>query len=169
MAKLLFIVANNGFQDKEFWIPYKILSAQGHECTIASWKGWTAIGVFWEQIENTEKLENINALGYDLLIFVGGWWAFDQYYKNETYLNLAKTAKAVAAICIAPAILSDSWIYNGKEVTGRDDWEKTQINYIEKSWAIFKDEEVVQDWKFITANWPEAATKFARKLVDFLK
>ena len=46
---------------------------------------------------------------------------------------------------------------------------ETQISQIEKNWGIFKYEECVQDWKIITANWPEAATKFAWKIVDFLK
>ena len=84
------------------------------------------------------------------------------------YLSLAKQWKAIAAICIAPTILSYAGIFQWKEVTWWDDWEKTQISQIEKNWGIFKYEEVTQDWKIITANWPEAATKFARKLVDFL-
>ena len=75
----------------------------------------------------------------------------------------------MAAICIAPYILSETGIFEWKEVTWWDDWVRTQITHIEKSWAIFKDEDVVQDWKIITANWPESATKFARKIVDFLK
>jgi putative intracellular protease/amidase len=169
MAKVVFIIANNGFQDKEFWIPYKILSAQWHQCDVASWKWGYCIGVFWLEQQNSLKLDELKVETYDLLIFVWGWWAERQYYHDETYLNLAKQAKAVAAICIAPCILSESWIFEWKEVTWWDDWEKTQITQIEKSWAIFKYEDVVQDWKFITANGPESATKFARKIVDFLK
>lgn len=169
MAKVVFIIANNWFQDKEFWIPYKILTAQGHQCDVASWKWWYCIWVFWLEQQNSLKIEEINPQNYDLIIFVWGGGAERQYYKNEAYLNLAKQAKAVAAICIAPYILSETGIFEWKEVTWWDDWVRTQITHIEKSWAIFKDEDVVQDWKIITANWPESATKFARKIVDFLK
>lgn len=168
MAKVLFIVANNWFQDNEFWIPYKTLTAQWHECEIASWKWWYCRWVFWKEIENTKRLDEVNAIDYDLLVFVGWWWAENQYFNDEVYLSLAKQWKAIAAICIAPTILSYSGIFNWKEVTWWDDWEKTQISQIEKNWGIFKYEEVTQDWKIITANWPEAATKFAWKLVDFL-
>lgn len=168
MAKVLFIIANNWFQDNEFGVPYKVLTAQGHVCDIVSWKWWMCYWVFWKVVEQSLKLAEVQWNVYDLLVFV--WWggAYNQYYKDETYLNLWKNGKAVAAICIAPSILSDSWIYQGKEVTWRDDWIGTQIQYMENNGAIFKDEEVVQDGNYITANGPDAAAKFAWTLVDFL-
>lgn len=169
MAKVLFIVANNWFQDTEFWTTYKTLTAQGHDCEIASWKWGYCMWVFWKEIENTKKLSEVRASDYDLLVFVWWGWAENQYFNDETYLWLATEAKAIAAICIAPTILSYAWIFQGKEVTWWDDWQKTQISQIEKNWGIYKYEEVTQDWKIITANWPEAATKFAWRIVDFLK
>ena len=57
MAKVVFIIANNWFQDKEFWIPYKILTAQGHQCDVASWKWWYCIWVFWLEQQNSLKIE----------------------------------------------------------------------------------------------------------------
>ena len=36
MAKILFIVANVGFQDEEFSIPFELLSSQGRFCDVAS-------------------------------------------------------------------------------------------------------------------------------------
>lgn len=39
MKKIRFIVANLGFQDEEFSIPFKILKGQGYECYIASGEG----------------------------------------------------------------------------------------------------------------------------------
>ena len=36
MAKILFVVANVGFQDEEFNIPFELLSSQGHFCDVAS-------------------------------------------------------------------------------------------------------------------------------------
>ena len=52
---------------------------------------------------------------------MGGGGAYEEYFQNAKYLQLAREAKAVAAICIAPTLLSDAGIYQGKEVTGRDD------------------------------------------------
>lgn len=169
MAKVLFIVANIGFQDEEFWIPYNILSEQGHHCDVASWEGWKCRGAFWKTIEKSLTFEEVQVWDYDILIFVGWGWAYEEYFQNESYLSLSRQAKAVAAICIAPTLLSDSGILNGKQVTGRDDWFWTQIQYLQNHGAIFRDQEVVQDWNLITANGPDAATKFAWTIVDYLE
>lgn len=169
MKKILFIVANLGFQDEEFSIPFDILTAQGHQCDIASWKGGTCRGVFFKTIEKSLNFDEIQSSDYDILVFVGGGGAYEEYFQNAKYLQLAREAKAVAAICIAPTLLSDAGIYQGKEVTGRDDGLWTQIQYLEKNGAKFLDQEVVKDGNLITANGPAAATKFAWVIVDYLE
>lgn len=121
MKKVLFIVANIGFQDDEFGIPFMILSDQGYQCDVASGLGGKCRGVFMRGIEKSLKISELRAEEYDMLVFVGGGGAYDQYYQDSDYLALIKNAKAVAAICIAPSLLSDAGIYQGKQVTGRDD------------------------------------------------
>lgn len=169
MANLLFIIANAGFQDEEFWIPYTVLSEQGHHCEIASWKGGKCRGAFWTTIGKSLTFEEVQASKYAMLIFVGWGGAYEEYFQNEQYLHLAREAKAIAAICIAPSLLSDSGLLKGKQATGWDDGFWTQIKYLEQNGVIFKDEEVVQDWNLITANGPAAATKFARTIADYLE
>ena len=104
-----------------------------------------------------------------MVVFVGGGGAYNQYYKNPDYLELAKKAKSIAAICIAPTLLSDSGLFVGKQVTGRDDGFWTQITYLKNQGAIYKDQPVVQDWNLITANGPQAAPQFARMITDYLQ
>ena len=145
MKKVLFIVANVGFQDEEFGIPYEILTAQGFQCDIASGKGGVCRGVFFKTIEKSLTFDEVQTSDYDLLVFVGGGGAYEEYYQHPEYLALACDAKAIAAICIAPTILSDIGIYVGKRVTGRDDGAETQIEHLKQNGAIFVDEEVVQD------------------------
>lgn len=169
MAKLLFIIANAGFQDEEFWIPYTVLSEQRHHCEFASWKGGKCRGSFGTTIEKSLTFEEVQAYEYAMLIFVGWSGAYKEYFQNEKYLNLARKAKAIAAICIAPTLLSDSGLLKGKQATGWDDGFWTQIKYLQQNGAIFKDEEVVQNWNLITANGPAAATKFARTIADYLE
>lgn len=168
MAKILFIVANIGFQDEEFWSPYEILSDQGHYCDVASWEGGYCRGVFWKRIEKSLSFDEVQASEYDIVVFVGGGGAYEEYYQNPTYFQLARDAKAIAAICIAPTLLSDTGLFEWKEVTGRDDGFWTQIKYLQNNGALFKDEEVVQDWNLITANGPDAAPKFAWTIADYL-
>ena len=169
MAKLLFVVANVWFQDDEFWIPYQILSDQGYDIDVASGLGWRCRGVFMKSIDETKAFSQVNAEEYDMLVFVGWGGAYEEYFQNASYLDLARQAKAIAAICIAPTLVSDSGLLQGKHVTGWDDGFWTQIGYLQHNGAIFKDEEVVQDGDLITANGPAAATKFAWAIVDFLK
>lgn len=121
MKKVLFIVANIGFQDDEFGIPFEILQKEGYRCDVASGLGGKCRGVFMRSIEKSLKISELRAEEYDMLVFVGGGGAYDQYYQDSDYLALSKNAKAVAAICIAPSLLSDAGIYQGKQVTGRDD------------------------------------------------
>lgn len=169
MKKILFIVANLGFQDEEFSIPFDLLRAQGHQCDISSWKGGACRWVFFKTIEKSLNFDEIQPSEYDILVFVGGGGAYEEYFQNAKYLQLARKAKAVAAICIAPTLLSDAGIYQGKEVTGRDDGLWTQMRYLERNGAKFLDQEVVKDENLITANGPAAATKFAWAIVDFLQ
>lgn len=169
MKRILFIVANLGFQDEEFSIPFDILTAQGHQCQIASWKGGRCRGVFFKTIEKSLMLDEVQTSDYDMTVFVGGGGAYEEYFQNPRYLQIAREAKAVAAICIAPTLLSDAGIFQGKQVTGRDDGFWTQIRYLEANGAEFVDQEVLKDWNLITANGPAAAPKFAWAIVDYLR
>ena len=168
MKKVLFIVANVGFQDHEFSVPYEAVKNAGYEVEIASGWGGKCRGVFMKSIEDSKKIIEVDPTRYDLLVFVGGGGAYDQYYLDSDYLHLAKSAKAVAAICIAPSLLSDAGIYQKRQVTGRDDGFGTQIAYLQKNWATFVDQPVVRDANLITANGPEAAEEFAQEILKFL-
>ena len=149
-------------------IPYQAVTEAGYGAEIASGWGGKCRGVFMKSIWDSKKIIEVDPTGYDLLIFVGGGGAYDQYYLNQEYLNLSKSAKAVAAICIAPSLLSDAGIYDGKQVTGRDDGFWAQIAYLQKNWATFVDQPVIRDGNLITANGPEAAEAFAQEILKLL-
>lgn len=168
MKKVLFVVANVGFQDYEFAVPYEAVKNAGYEVEIASGRGGKCRGVFMKSIDVSKTLAEIEAKNYDLMVFAGGGGAYDQYYLDQEYLQLGQEAKAVAAICIAPSLLSDARIYAGKQVTGRDDGLGTQIAYLQKNWATFVDQPVVRDGNLITANGPDAAEEFAEEILEFL-
>lgn len=62
--------------------------------------------------------------------------------------------KIISAICVAPNILCNAGILNGKRATA---WAFEVKNCD----AIVENKDVVIDGRIITANGPEAATKFA--------
>ena len=77
MAKILFVVANVGFQDEEFSIPFELLSSQGHFCDVASWKGGKCRGVFFKTIEKSLKFEDVQVSDYVIVVFVGWGGAYE--------------------------------------------------------------------------------------------
>jgi protease I len=89
---------------------------------------------------------------YDALVFVGGGGAYQEYLESEKYLELGRQAKLLGAICIAPTLLAPNGRLKGKEVTGRDDGNGTEIRFLEANGAKFVGGDVVRDDDVITAN-----------------
>ena len=167
MASVLMVIANNGFQDYEFWTPFDIFYNAGLKITIAAWRKGECIGVFWSKTIADIELEKVDWWDYDIVMFIGGWWAFAQYFHNEDYLRIAKEAKKIWAICIAPMILSESGIFNGKNVTGWDQ-NGVQKKFIKENGGFWVDKDVVIAGNIITANGPDSAKEFGQKCLELL-
>lgn len=165
--RVLIIIANSWFQDYEYSEPRKILEENWYKIDVASTKKWQCIWMFSLEALSEYTLEEIDSNLYDLVVMVWWNWAWHNFFNNENYLNIAKNAKNLWAICIAPTLVSFSGIYNWKKVTWWDN-EWKQKNIIEQNWGIFTWENVTVDWNLVTANWPEAAKEFGEKLVELL-
>ena len=168
MHNILFVIANNKFQDFEYRIPREILENEGNKITVCAEKTGICIGVFDHETTATVALKQAKGVDYDAVIFVGGGWALRQYQNNPDYLRLATEAKLLCAICIAPSLVSDSGIFKDKQITGRDDEEETRKQYIENNGGIFIKKNVVVDENIITANGPQSAEAFGREIVHAL-
>lgn len=70
--KVLFVVANVGFQDYEFGVPYQAVKKAGYEVSIASGRGGVCRGAFMKRIDESLKLSEVVVQEYDLVVFVGG-------------------------------------------------------------------------------------------------
>ncbi len=167
MKTVLMVVANNGFQDHEFSATYEALQGANAQITIAAGRKWQCVGVFGLKINAAYSLEEVHWNTFEMVIFVWWWWALTQYLHNTDYLRLAKEAKKIWAICIAPMVVSESWVFNWFTVTSRDD-EGLQQKFIESFWWSWIDEECVRCWNIVTANWPEAAVSFWEECVKLL-
>jgi len=166
--KALFVIANSWFQDHEYWEPRHILEESWIDITVASNKKGICIGAFWATTIAKFNLEEVHGYDYDVVVMIWWPWAWQAFHSNLEYLRISKEAKLLWAICIAPAIVSESWLYNGVEVTWWDNWGE-QIDYIEKNGWIYTWKSVTVSWKYITANWPKAASEFGEELVKILK
>ncbi|HOU75518.1 MAG TPA: DJ-1/PfpI family protein [Candidatus Dojkabacteria bacterium] len=162
---VLFVVANNNFQDIEFTVPYEMIIARGCEAVVASGNGGMCKGVFGKEIISDYKLSEVVGDEFDLVIFIGGGGALEQYLDDPKYLSVAKN---IGAICVAPMLISDSGVLKDKRFTCWDDGSRTQINHIIKNGGTYVNSSVVVDGNVITANGPDAAEEFGMKLVEVM-
>jgi len=168
MSKVLFVLANEGFQDTEFGVPHEILKNAGIASDIAAKTSGLCHGKFGAEVSAKYALAQVSGSNYDAVIFIGGPGAMGAYHGDREYFRLALEAKLLAAICIAPTILSDSGIFIGKKVTG---WDRDgeQKRHIAEQGGIFIEAPVVQEGHIITANGPEAAAEFGAAILTALE
>ena len=168
MKTVLMIIANNGFQDHEFSATYEALQEANAQVTIAAWRKWQCVWVFGQKVEAVYELSEVKWDKFEMIIYIWWWGCLTQYLHDEDYLRISQEAKKIWAICIAPMVVSESWVFNWKIVTSWDD-EWLQQNFIESYWGVWKDTEVVRYWNIVTANWPEAAEVFGKECVRLLE
>lgn len=164
--KALFVVANRDFRDEELNIPMDIIGDKGVEITIVAGNIGTCVGKFGTQVTAKLTLKEAHASDYNVVVFVGGNGAYKEYYQNEDYLKLAREAKVIAAICIAPVVIADSGVLATCRVTSWNDELDNQKEYLEAKGAIFTGERVTISGNIITANGPQAAERFAQAILE---
>lgn len=165
---ILIILAPENFRDEEFFEPKQVLEKEGFTITIASKGVKTAKGKLGAEVEINKDISAINVNDYGAIVFIGGNGA-SVYFEDAQALNIAKEAyeskKIIAAICIAPSILANAGILEGKNAT----CYSSQATNIEDQGAKYTGNDVQVDGKIITANGPKAAQKFGEEIANQMK
>lgn len=166
--KAVLIIAKEIFRDEELFDTQIALEEEGVTTVIASSIVGTCKGKLGKNAQSTILVKDISAEDYDAIIFVGGNGAM-QYYEDPAALSLAKQAdqkcKVLAAICIAPRILANADLLKGKTAT----CYISEAEAIQQLGAKYSGNDVEQDGKTITANGPNAAYDFGKKIAKELK
>ncbi len=168
MAKVLFVVAPVNFRDEELFQPKEALEKCGHETFIASDKKGLCKGVQGGRVQAEASLKDIDPDRYDAVVFVGGGGSrvfFDDPEAWRIAREMADQDKLVAAICIAPVILANAGLLQGKHATVYSD----EIKTIEKKGALYTHPGVTADGKIVTGDSPKSALMFGEKLCEMLK
>jgi protease I len=166
MAKALMIIAPSGYQDFEYGETRKVLEKKGHEVITSSTVA-VAQGALGGETQIDVLFGEIDPQEYDAVIFVGGPGTAI-YFQNSVAHKLARefaeSGKITAAICIAPVILANAGLLEGKKSTvfpsGAED--------IMRKGALFTDSAIEIDGNIVTANGPKAARKFGKKIAKLL-
>ncbi len=160
---VLMIIAQANFRDEELLDTGEVLNNHNAHVVVASKGVEKAKGSLGAVVNVNKDISDVNVNDYDAIAFIGGPGA-DVYFNDQTALKIAKDSyengKITAAICIAPVILANAGILDGKQATvfstGKDD--------IEAKGATYTGDSVTQDGKIITANGPNAAKSFGHAI-----
>lgn len=168
--KVIFIIAQKGFQDIEYNNTRKALEAKSIAVEVAAPQKSQAIGKFNGIVNPDKAIKDVKSSDYDAISVIGGPGALSLLNVPElTKLlkDFEKAGKIISAICIAPVILAKSGLLKYKKATVWNG-DGMQSSVIEREGAQYTGENVTVDGKILTANGPEAATSFGEKLADLL-
>jgi len=159
------IVASKNFRDEELFETNRIISQAGVKTVVVSTKKGVITGMLGGRAQATILVNELNVDDYDAIIFVGGSGA-KQYFSSRAAADIARQAaekqKVLAAICIAPSILANAGLLNGRKATSFPS-ERTTL---QKAGAIYTGTAVERDGLIITASGPRASIQFGKALAD---
>jgi len=164
--KILMVIAPNNFRDEEYFTPREVLENANASVFVTSLEE-EAVSVAGKTVTVDFTLDKASVDDYDAIVFVGGPGAA-VYFDNEKAISLAKdfyeAGKVVAAICIAPSVLANAGILEGKKATA---WPSEQGN-LEAHGATYTGEQVTVDGRIVTGKNPTAAQEFGNKIAEIL-
>ena len=168
-AKIL-IMATDGFEQSELFVPLEKLRAAGATVQIAApkkgdIKGWDTDN--WGKSVTADLLiDDIDADDFDALVLPGGQINPDILRINEKAVELVldflDSEKIVAAICHAPWLLVEADAVEGRTLTS---WPSVKTD-IENAGGDWVDEEVVVDDNIITSRSPKDLDAFVAKIIE---
>jgi len=168
--KVLFVVASNGYQAKEYSVPKKMLEDHGAVVLTVSDKPGGAVAHDKSTTHVDYTLDNVAISDFDGIFFIGGPGAMDQLDNSKSYHLISEAKKLripYGAICISSRILAKAYGLEDKKATG---WNgDNALGPILKGYnAIYKPDPIVTDGFVVTAIGPEAAEKFGEGIIRVL-
>lgn len=168
-AKIL-IMATDGFEQSELFVPLEKLRAAGATVSIAAPKagdirGWNKSD-WGKSVVADLEIDHVDADDFDALVLPGGQINPDVLRINtravELVLDFLDSEKIVAAICHAPWLLVEADAVEGRTLTS---WPSVKTD-IENAGGDWVDEEVVVDDNIITSRSPKDLDAFVAKIIE---
>lgn len=170
MARILVVVAEKGFRDEEFDVPYRAFKAAGHEVTVASTGPGVAEGKLGMRVKPDATVDAVDPSKFDAVVIAGGPGSPTYLWPNrklhEILRDVACRDGVVAAICLAPVTLAKAGLLSGKKCTVYRTPES--VKEIEAVGGRLQKDHVVVDGKVVTGDGPDAARAFAEAVLKLL-
>jgi len=165
IRRAVLIVASNNFREEELFETKRALEAAGVQTAIASSRVGIVRGMLGNTAEARIPLNQLRVSDYNAIVFIGGTGAFE-YFDNPVALNIAREAlnrrKILAAICVAPTILSNAGVLTGVRATSFISERERLV----QGGAIYTGAPVERDGLIITSSGPLAAGQFGMAIAD---
>ncbi|HSB47392.1 MAG TPA: DJ-1/PfpI family protein [Candidatus Bilamarchaeum sp.] len=170
MAKVLMIIAQQGFRDEELLIPKEILEREGHSVKVASITRMKASGSKGAVVQPDMAVYEANADFFDAVVVVGGPGSPALSETREVIdfvIAMGAKKKLTSAICLGPMTLAKAGILAGKNATV---WpSRSAIALLRNTECNYRNEPVVVDGLVVTADGPQSAGMFGAELASMLK
>ncbi|KON29545.1 hypothetical protein AC477_05795 [miscellaneous Crenarchaeota group-1 archaeon SG8-32-1] len=167
MVKALVFLAT-GFEEIETVTIVDVLRRAGIDITVAGLTFNVIDGAHEIKMVPDKSIEDVKLENFDAVVVPGGSPGYKNLREDPRVIDIIKEAfkseKIVAAICAAPAVLSDAGILNGKRCTIYPGME----DELEKGGGIPKPDIVVVDGNIITSKGPATALPFALRIAEKL-
>jgi len=167
MVKALVFLAT-GFEEIETVTVVDVLRRAGVDVTVAGLAPNVVEGAHGVKIVPDKSIDDLKVEDFDAIIVPGGNPGYKNLRKEPRVIAMIKKAfdsnKLVAAICAAPAVLSDAGVLEGKACTIYPGMEEE----LEAGGGKPKQDIVVVDGNIITSRGPATALPFALKLAEKL-
>jgi len=164
---VVMVIPPEKFRDEELFHTKDVLYENNVTVEVVSTTTDEVTGMHGGKIKPSRLLNEVDCNECDALVFVGGAGAI-KYFNDEMILGVVKMAnekgKVIAAICIAPSILANAGVLNGKRATAFP----SEKNNLESRGATYTGENVTIDGKIITAKGPENAKEFGSAILKVL-
>jgi protease I len=164
------ILATDGFEQSELFVPKKALEKSGAEVYIIApdkgkIKGWDESD-WGKSISVDDTVGEASEEVYDALFLPGGVINPDKLRREPKAVEFVRaffeSSKPVAAICHGPQMLIEADVVRGRTLTSFFSIKTDLIN----AGANWVDEEVVVDRNLITSRSPKDLDAFNRKIIE---
>ena len=167
-TKVLMVIPPLDFRDEEFKDIPEILEKVKIKTVIASTTKEECIGVLKKERCFPELLiTEVKVEDFDALIIIGGIGTKNHLWGNKDLnkrvFNFGRTSKPLGGLQLAPAIIADSNIAHGKNLTVYKAFDS--LEHLKDGGANYVDKNIVIDGNIITAKNPKARELFAKNLI----